>query len=223
MRGMRLLLIRHGQTPSNVQGVLDTAAPGPGLTVLGEQQAAAIPAALADRDVDAIAVSPLVRTSFTAAPLATARGLTPVIVDGLREVEAGDLEMESHHDAHQRYLGTVFAWARGDVSLRMPGGPDGVEFLGRYDEAVAQIASRGWETVVAFSHGAAIRSWASARVAGVDVDEVERTSLQNTGLVEIEGDPSRGWELVTLSWAPVGGLQLASRVAEDPTGEAIDR
>ncbi len=220
---MRLLLIRHGQTPSNVQGLLDTAAPGPGLTVLGERQAAAVPTALADRDIDAIAVSPLVRTSFTAAPLAISRGLTPLTFDGLREVEAGDLEMESHHAAHQRYLGTVFAWARGDVSLRMPGGPDGVEFLGRYDEAVAQIASSGRETVVAFSHGAAIRSWASARVAGVDVDEVEHTSLQNTGMVEIDGDPTRGWELVTWTSAPVGGLELASRAAEDPTGEAVDR
>ena len=29
---MRLVLIRHGQTPSNVCGLLDTAPPGPGLT-----------------------------------------------------------------------------------------------------------------------------------------------------------------------------------------------
>ena len=40
---MRLLLVRHGQTPSNVAGLLDTALPGPGLTALGTRQAAAIP------------------------------------------------------------------------------------------------------------------------------------------------------------------------------------
>ncbi|GIG20009.1 isomerase [Cellulomonas chitinilytica] len=220
---MRLLLIRHGQTPSNVHGLLDTAAPGPGLTVLGERQAAAVPHALDGRGIDAIAVSPLVRTSLTAAPLAEARGLAPVTYDGLREVEAGSLEMESHHEAHQRYLGTVFAWARGDVTRRMPGGPDGVEFLGRYDDAVAQIASAGGDTVVAVSHGAAIRCWASARVAGIDVDVVERTSLQNTGLVEIDGDPTRGWELVSWHPDPLGGLRLAARAADDPTGEAVDR
>ena len=44
---MRLLLIRHGQTPSNVLGALDTLVPGPGLTPLGLEQAAAIPDALA--------------------------------------------------------------------------------------------------------------------------------------------------------------------------------
>jgi release factor glutamine methyltransferase len=38
---VRLLLIRHGQTPSNVLGLLDTAPPGPGLTDLGVEQAAA--------------------------------------------------------------------------------------------------------------------------------------------------------------------------------------
>lgn len=46
---MRLLLIRHGQTPSNLKHLLDTAAPGPGLTPLGQDQAAALPQALAGR------------------------------------------------------------------------------------------------------------------------------------------------------------------------------
>lgn len=32
---MRLLLIRHGETPTNVGYLLDTAVPGPGLTEIG--------------------------------------------------------------------------------------------------------------------------------------------------------------------------------------------
>lgn len=43
---MRLILIRHGQTPSNVEHFLDTAVPGPGLTELGSQQMAGACAAL---------------------------------------------------------------------------------------------------------------------------------------------------------------------------------
>ncbi|BCW50626.1 hypothetical protein StoSoilB13_29680 (plasmid) [Arthrobacter sp. StoSoilB13] len=50
---MKLLLIRHGQTPGNVAGQLDTAFPGPGLTELGERQAAALPEALADESIQA--------------------------------------------------------------------------------------------------------------------------------------------------------------------------
>jgi broad specificity phosphatase PhoE len=218
---MRLLLLRHGQTPSNVQGLLDTAHPGPGLTPLGERQAAAVPEALRGRRVDAIAVSPLLRTSRTAAPLARDRGLEPVVWDGLREIEAGELEMTGSHEAHRRYLGTAFAWARGDLGRAMPGGTDGQAFLRRYDEAVAEIAARGWESVVVVSHGAAIRTWVSARASGVDVDDAERTSLANTALVEIDGDPVAGWELVGWNTDPVGGPALATS-APDPTGEPIE-
>jgi probable phosphoglycerate mutase len=219
---MRLLLLRHGQTPSNVKGLLDTAHPGPGLTALGERQAAAVPHALRDYQVDAIAVSPLVRTSLTAAPLARARGIEPLTVQGLEEIEAGDLEMAGAHEAHQSYLGTVFAWSRGDVGRSMPGGPDGSAFLQRYDQAVARIAARGWDSVLVVSHGAAIRTWASARVAGVDVDVVERTALANTGLVEIEGDPAVGWRLVAWTAEPVGGHGLDAPAADDPTGEPVE-
>jgi probable phosphoglycerate mutase len=219
---MRLLLLRHGQTPSNVGGLLDTANPGPGLTSLGERQAASVPYALRDRQVDAIAVSPLVRTSFTAAPLARARGIEPLVVEGLQEIEAGELEMAGDHAAHQRYLGTAFAWARGEVDRAMPGGPDGRTFLGRYDGAVAAIAARGWDSVVVVSHGAAIRAWASARVKGVDVDHVERTALANTGLVEIDGDPVGGWRLVGWAAGPAGGPELDAPAADDPTGEPVE-
>lgn len=219
---MRLLLLRHGQTPSNVGGLLDTAYPGPGLTALGERQAAAVPGALRDRQVDAIAVSSLVRTSITAAPLAEARGIEPQVFDGLREIDAGELEMAGAHEAHLRYLDTVFGWARGDVGRAMPGGPDGRAFLSRYDDAVAQLAAQGLESVVVVSHGAAIRAWAAARATGVDVDHAEQTPLANTGLVEVEGDPVGGWRVTSWNAEPVGGADLAPLVADDPTGEPVE-
>lgn len=223
MRFMRLLLLRHGQTPANVHGLLDTSVPGPRLTRLGERQAAAVPDALRDRQVDGIVISPLVRTALTAAPLVRARGIEPVALDGLREIEAGALELASDDEAHQLYLSTAFSWARGDGVRSVPGAPDGNAFLRRYDEAVAKIAARGWDSAVVVSHGAAIRVWASARVVGVDVDHVERTMLANTGLVEIEGDPVSGWRLVAWSAGPVGGPELDEPAADDPTGEPVER
>ncbi|MBO3090075.1 histidine phosphatase family protein [Cellulomonas dongxiuzhuiae] len=219
---MRLLLLRHGQTQSNVRGLVDTAIPGPGLTALGERQAAAVPAALEGRRIDAIAISTLLRTALTAAPLADRLNLAPTTYDGLREVDAGDLEMSSGHEAHQAYISTVFAWARGDTHRRMPGGPDGATFLARFDDAVAQVVSAGGSTAVVVSHGAAIRCWAAARVAGLDVDDVERTSLDNTGAIEIDGDPAGGWRLVAWSTDPLGGPTLRDDAGDDPTGEPLD-
>lgn len=218
---MRLLLVRHGQTPSNVAGLLDTALPGPGLTALGARQAAAIPDALADRVVEGVAVSTLVRTHLTAAPLVERLDLEPLELDGLREIDAGDLEMSGRHEDHVLYLETVFAWGGGDMRRRMPGGPDGHEFVARFDDAVAKVASTGWQTAVVVSHGAAIRSWTSIRAAGVDLDAMAYRQLENTGLVEIEGDPDGGWRYVGMSDGPLGGHLLTDELADDPTGESV--
>lgn len=220
---MRLFLVRHGQTPSNVAGWLDTGAPGPGLTELGRRQAAAVPTALHERAVDAVAVSPLVRTSETAAPLAAARGLEPVVIDGLQEIEAGDLEMRGDHESVRSYVMTAFAWARGEVTARMPGSEhDGTSFFTRFDRGVAQAAELATEGVAVFSHGAAIRVWTSARVRGLDVALLEHTPLHNTAIIELDGDPDRGWDLVDWSPNPAGGPGLLSLVEEDPTGEPVD-
>ncbi|WP_235005963.1 histidine phosphatase family protein [Nocardiopsis sp. JB363] len=219
---MRLSLLRHGQTPSNVAGLLDTLAPGPGLTPLGHRQAAAVPTALQERPIDALVVSPLLRTHLTAAPLVTTFGKEPVVMEGVREVEAGALEMGADPTQHRTYVDTVFAWSRGQVDLCMPGGSDGRAFFDRFDDAVGRIAEQGWEDVVVVSHGAAIRSWACARVTGVDVASVARTPLANTGMVEIEGDPDSGWRLLGWSSGPIGGAHLLNQDGSDPTGEAVN-
>src|SRR5688572_7713120 len=129
---MRLLFIRHGQTPANVLGQLDTAHPGPGLTELGHKQAEAIPGALRAEAIEGIFVSTLLRTQLTAAPLARDRGLESSVVNGIHEIEASDLEGLSTRRAATRYLETVFSWAAGDLDLAMPGGPDGHDFFGRF-------------------------------------------------------------------------------------------
>ncbi|MET9828089.1 histidine phosphatase family protein [Streptomyces sp. NPDC006385] len=197
---MRLLLIRHGQTPSNVDHLLDTAVPGPGLTALGEAQAAALPEALVGEDIEAVYASTLIRTQRTAAPLAAARGLDVLVRDGIRELSAGDLEMLPG-DAEQAepYMKTVFAWAAGDTELRMPGGESGAEALARYDAVVAEAADSGAGTVAMVSHGAAIRMWTAARAVNVDVPFAAAHPLANTGVVILEGSPAEGWK--ALEWA----------------------
>jgi broad specificity phosphatase PhoE len=216
---MRLLLIRHGQTPSNVTGVLDAAVPGPGLTELGQEQAAALPAALADRGIERVFVSSMLRTKLTAAPLAAALGVDPVELAGLREIGAGDLQGKTDKVSVQSYLATVWAWAEGDRSAQMPGGEDGHDFFTRYDDAVAQIAATGADVVAAFSHGAAIRIWASVAAQNVPNEFGGRRPLENTGIVELEGSPESGWRLVDWEGEPVGGDELVDRTASDPTGE----
>jgi broad specificity phosphatase PhoE len=216
---MRLLLIRHGQTPSNVTGVLDAAVPGPGLTELGQEQAAALPTALADRGIERVFVSSMLRTKLTAAPLAASLGIDPVELPGLREIEAGDLQGANDKVSVQSYLATVWAWAEGDRSVRMPGGPDGAEFFARYDDAVAQVLDTGADVAAIVSHGAAIRIWASVTAQNVPNEFGGKRHLENTGIVEVEGSFADGWRLVDWEGEPVGGDDLVDRTAADPTGE----
>ncbi|MFI5874501.1 histidine phosphatase family protein [Streptomyces sp. NPDC051445] len=214
---MRLLLVRHGQTPSNVDFLLDTAVPGPGLTELGERQAAALPQALVGEDVEALYASTLVRTRLTAAPLATARGLDVLVRDGIREIAAGDLEMlPGGSERGELYMRTVFAWAAGDVGLRMPGGESGAEFLARYDAVVAEAAASGAGTVAMVSHGAAIRTWVAARADNVDIPFAAAHPLANTGAVVLEGTPADGWK--ALSWA---GATVAPAGEAGPAGQPL--
>ncbi|MEW2271531.1 histidine phosphatase family protein [Streptomyces griseofuscus] len=195
---MRLLLIRHGQTTSNVRRLLDTAAPGPGLTPLGEAQAAALPRALAAEDIGALYASPLIRTQLTAAPLALARGLEVTVRDGIRELSAGRLEMlPGDAPEAESYMRTAFAWAAGHTALRVPGGESGEEALGRYDAVIEEAYRSGADTVALVSHGAAIRMWTAARARNIDVAFAAARPLANTGVITLEGDPGTGWRALT--------------------------
>ena len=196
---MRLLLIRHGQTPGNVLGQLDTAHPGPGLTDLGLQQAAALAETLREESIEAIYASTLVRTQLTAGPLSNRRRLDVEVRSGLHEIEAGELESRSDRESIRRYLETVYAWGLGDLATAMPGGPDGHAFFGRFDAEIAGISASGAQVAAAVSHGAAIRVWVASRARNISPSFAAENALDNTGVVELEGSATKGWTL--LKWA----------------------
>lgn len=192
---MRLILVRHGRTDSNVGLLLDTGAPGAELDDSGLEQAAALVERLSEHAIDAVFASNLVRTQQTARPLAQARGLEVRVLPGLREIPAGEDEMSA--DA-RRYIGALIAWGEGDLHARVPGGENALEFFARYDDAIDIVAAGGAEVAVVVSHGAALRVWASARVAGF-TEALGAAHLDNTGVIVVDGSPAEGWVLVQLT------------------------
>ncbi|NAZ86852.1 histidine phosphatase family protein [Kineococcus indalonis] len=208
---MRLLLVRHGQTPSNVRRLLDTGVPGPGLTDLGREQAEALADTLAGEGVGAVTASSQVRAQLTAAPLAARLGLDVAVDAGLREIEAGEVEMRGDDEAVVRYFGVVTAWLGGDLAAALPGAPDGHAFFARYDAAVAAAAERaraaGVGTFALVSHGAAIRAWAGARAVNLSARFVLDTGLLNTGVVDLRGDVDGGWTCESWTGAALEAVQ----------------
>jgi len=192
---MRLFLVRHGQTPSNLLRALDTGRPGPGLTELGQEQALALVARLAADHLDAVYASPLLRAQLTAGPLAQARNLTATVLEGLEEISAGALEMLNDDASCASYGGTVIDWGLGNADSRIEGAEDSSAFFARFDAAVAKMAGTHGpdSSVLAVSHGAAIRCWTAARVDHAGTFDV-RLPLTNTGIIELEGVPG-AWRL----------------------------
>lgn len=213
---MRLILVRHGESPSNVRHLLDTAVPGPELTDVGHAQAAALPPALAGERVDAIFASSLLRAQQTAVPLARTLGLQIRIRAGIREISAGELEMRGDLESVTRYLTTVFAWPAGDLEQRMPGGENGFEVLERFDAVVAEVAAAGYRTALMVSHGAAIRVWTAARADNIEVSFAATHTLSNTGIVVLEGAPGAGWQLRSWTGADLDDRAEARSAEPDP-------
>jgi broad specificity phosphatase PhoE len=149
----RVTLLRHGEpdwTPNGGGSV-----PDPGLTAYGRAQARAAAARLAREPLDAIYVSPFRRARETAAPLAEATGLEPVVVEHLAEVgvavdglsqedvdryfvEGSQRPLHEHwegwpgaetfHDFHARVTGAIdgLAAARPSIALVAHGGTNAV-------------------------------------------------------------------------------------------------
>ncbi|MBO1758542.1 MULTISPECIES: histidine phosphatase family protein [Dermacoccus] len=214
-----LLLIRHGQTPNNVIGALDTALPGAGLTELGHAQASDLVPRLADHRIDRVVASAHDRARLTAEPLAAERGLTLTQDAGFGEIFAGDLEMATTHEAADIYLDTAYAWATGDLEARIPGGPAGAETLERFTEALERSLGGldGDATLAVVSHGAMLRLWVTSQCENLTPQEVRRRRIPNTTVLTLEGRPG-AWRFV--AWDEPRLLDLA---ADDPTANADEK
>jgi len=203
------VLIRHGQTAANIAERLDTVAPGAGLTELGHHQAAAIPAVMAATPVDAIFVSPLIRTWQTAAPLAAARGLKVRTVAGLTEVSAGVRNGEQGADVVADYHRVIMSWPTGSAE-RLFGGESGPEFLARFDAALESICATGITNGVVVSHGSALRCWAAARAGDITVEDALNGVLDNTGSITIERQHGGGWRVTDWNCRALGRRRVAA-------------
>lgn len=196
---MRLLLVRHGETASNIERKLDTAMPGPPLTELGHKQARELADILGSEDITAIYASIGLRAQQTAAPTAERFGLPVQILEGVHEIQVGSLEGRNDPEAYRGYLETVMKWAEGALDVAFPdGGETGQQVLDRFLGAIESIKGQGG-TVMVVTHGGAGRMGALALASNVPVELAENL-LPNTGVVVLEADGD-GW--VCRSWAGV--------------------
>ena len=193
------MLVRHGETPSNVLHLLDSRPPGPSLTELGHRQAAALADRLADQPVLAVYASIATRARETAEPVAKSHGKQLEIVDGLHELQCGDFEGRADEDAVKGFGEVYLRWVAGELDVRMPGGETGADIKDRYLTAIADVLSRHRDqdegVVVVVSHGGIIRLAAEWLADNVTPELAGTHLLANTGHVLLESRGT-GWHCV---------------------------
>lgn len=172
---MQLLLVRHALPervhPADVGPDPASAAVGPadpGLTAQGRLQAERLVGLLGPGSgvaVEAVCTSPMARARATAAPLAAALGLEPVVVDDLVEYDA---DSARYIPVHELARLDPAAWDRVLAGL-LPEHVDAAAFTDRVAAALEGIvaAHPGRGTVVVVAHAGVLGSWL-ARLLGLD-------------------------------------------------------
>lgn len=170
MTNTRVLLIRHGVTPTTGQ-VLPGRAPGLHLSDEGQRQAREVAKRLDPLDLGAIYVSPIERTRETAAPTAGLFRLEPQVDERLLECDFGEWTGRKLSE-----LSALEEWKtvqHQPSHFRFPSGESFREMQERIVGGVLDLAARHrGETIACFSHADPIKA-ALAHFEGMELDKFQ--------------------------------------------------
>jgi broad specificity phosphatase PhoE len=153
----RLFLIRHGATVLTAEdrfaGSTDVE-----LSDAGHAQVASLARRLAEDPIKTVYTSPLKRTVETATIISRPHGLTPILRDGLREIDHGRWEGLRRADVETQFADEYTAWEEDPYIFAPEGGESGISVLARALPVIREIVlSHSGENVVVVSHKATIR------------------------------------------------------------------
>jgi broad specificity phosphatase PhoE len=196
---VRILLVRHGETVSNVEGRWQGQGDSP-LTERGRSQAAQLAAALAQEPIAAVYSSDLGRALATARLVAAPHGLTVHADPRLREIHVGQWTGLSRQEIRDRFGGMLEAWAQRPATLRLPDGETLHEAqaraLGFFEDVLGKHTG---STVVVVAHGAIGQAILVEGMGRTIEDLWLKERLDNCQISRLEWTPSNGLKLIELS------------------------
>jgi broad specificity phosphatase PhoE len=195
---MRLLLVRHGETPWNVTLQYQGQANVP-LNERGLEQARRCAARLAGAGATALYSSDIARAWQTAEVLGATLGLTPAAVPELREIDVGQWEGYTPEELYRRFPDHMAEYRRDPARTVRLGGESYAQLQARALVALAQIERRHQqgEVIVAVSHGGTIRALL-CHVIGLDLGNFGKMWLDNGSITELRMGRN-GWRLMRLN------------------------
>ena len=176
-----ILLVRHGQTRSNITGFY-MGWSDEDLDEVGYSQARRLAARLAGWPIAAVYTSPLQRTYTTATILAKPHGLELQVLDDLGEIRLGDWQGRHTEEVKQKWP-ELWQQSRTDPSeVTMPGGESFRQVTERAVRAFDAIiaADRGKQTAIV-THEAVVKVLV-AHALGTTNSIYRRFEINNTSL-----------------------------------------
>ncbi|MCD8132288.1 MAG: histidine phosphatase family protein [Clostridiales bacterium] len=156
-----IYFVRHGQTDTNVAGLLVGTSGNPSLTENGIQMALTLGEGLQDVSFDAAYASTLQRACDTAVLVLEGAGqsdLAVVTLDGLKDISWGDAEGMTPEELYETFGVTTTEESFGpvdDAAFVSPAGAEtAYDFCSRFENAVASIvdASENGDIVLVVAH-----------------------------------------------------------------------
>lgn len=153
----RIILLRHGETVSNLEKKL-SGHTDPPLTTRGENQALAQGEMLRDVRIDRIFSSPFSRAGHSAEAVAAGRDIEIETLDGLAEQNFGDWEGKTLLEVMDLIPGGARGIMRGPYFARFPSGEGTEYFLARVIKTYRDEILPGSEgkTIVLATHSGVI-------------------------------------------------------------------
>ncbi|MGH2520953.1 MAG: histidine phosphatase family protein [Anaerolineales bacterium] len=153
----RMFLVRHGATLLSAEDRF-AGATEVELSPEGRDQVEHLAARLADDKIAAVYCSPMRRTVETASIIAHPHRLTPVLRDGLREINHGRWEGLRRAEVEAQFADEYSAWEADPFTVAPEGGEAGLSVLARALPVVREIVLKhADENVLIVSHKATIR------------------------------------------------------------------
>lgn len=204
---MKLYLIRHAESEANRDHVIACSIPGPNLTDLGWMQAETLAGKLQDADIKAIYHSRMIRTLQTATPLSEQLSMEMTELEGLHEVDLGDLGERSDVEAYELMDQLATTWnVKDELDFARPTGESGANVVKRMSAELERIRDTHGDSddaVVAVAHGLCLRTAAHRWADGVSLDFAYRNLLPNTAIIEIDVPRDRDQRPRIVEWAGI--------------------
>lgn len=181
---VRLVVVRHGATANNLAAQFTGQSDVP-LSTLGEQQALALAASLANERFDALISSDLQRARATLAPLAELLE-QPVRLDAaLREIGVGVWEGQSGAAVRAQYPGAIERWESSETYA-----PEGGEAVVAFRERIVDALERTCRefsggSVLWMTHGGVL-GVLLCHMLGMDIQRRWQFRRDNTAIFEFD-------------------------------------